>query len=201
MTAGENPVLKWNPPIKVGTQIVLPIQDTQKLLFDPTRIKRMIFRALPKYQNAPATDSVRVLIENGNGGSGWYFGQCVAFLRDAHNDHYLILRWYTRLDPPNYLRGSIPLHAFTLAPEHVSTSYSVLPVSCVCNGALMVPTPDNRFSVLLSPLESKNYNNMFVEPYAYTYITNVLCMYPRFTFHAYVKPLRMYNQCAQKAHF
>jgi len=161
-TAGENPVLQWQPPIKVGTQIVLPIQDTQKLLFDPTRIKRMIFRALPKYQNAPAMDSVRVLIENGNGGSGWYFGQCVAFLRDANNVHYLLLRWYTRLDPPNCLRGYMPLHAFTLAPEHVSTSYSVLPVSCVCNGALMVPTPDNRFSLLLSPLESKNYNNMFV---------------------------------------
>jgi hypothetical protein len=164
MTAGENPVLTWNPPILVGTQIVLPIQDTQKMVFDPTRIKRIIFRALPKYQNAPAMDSVRVLIDNGNGGSGWYFDQCVAFLRDAHNDHFLILRWYTRLDSPNYLRGYIPLHAFTLAPEHVTTSYSVLPVSCVCNGALMVPTSNDRFSVLLSPLPlaSKNYNNIFV---------------------------------------
>ena len=162
LTAGENPVLKWIAPLQVGTQIILPIQDAQKMVFDPSRIKRMIFRALPKYQNAPAIDSVRVLIDDGNDGSGWFFGQCVAFLRDAHDDHYIILRWYTRLDPPNYLRGCIPLHEFILAPEHVTTSYSVLPVSCVCNGAFMVPTSNNRFSVLLSPLESKNYNNMYV---------------------------------------
>jgi hypothetical protein len=162
LTAGDNPVLKWAPPLQVGTQLVLPIQDTQKMLFDPTRIKRIIFRALPKYQKAPAMDSVRVLIYNDAGTSGWYFGQCVAFVRDANNDHFCILRWYTRLDPPHDLRGYMPLHAFTLAPEHVTTSYSVLPVSCICNGAFMLPTSDNRFSLLLSPLESKNYNNMFV---------------------------------------
>jgi hypothetical protein len=66
LTAGDNPVLKWLPPLQVGTQLLLPIQDAQKMVFDPTRIKRMIFRALPKYQNAPALDSVRVLIDNGN---------------------------------------------------------------------------------------------------------------------------------------
>lgn len=162
VTTGDNPVLKWNPPLQVGTQIALPIQDAQKMVYDPTRTKRMIFRAIPQYQNGPAVDSVRVLIDNGNGTSGWYFGLCVAFIRDAHDEHYIVLRWYTRLDDPNGFAGTSAVPCFTLAPEHITTSYSVLPVSCVCNGAFMVPTAGNRFWVLLSPLESKNYNNMNV---------------------------------------
>jgi hypothetical protein len=44
----------------------------------------MIFEALLKYQNARAFDSVRVLLDNGNASSGWYFGQYVAFFAVKH---------------------------------------------------------------------------------------------------------------------
>ena len=111
------------------------------------------------FQHAPAFDNVKVLIENRNGDSSWYFGRCIAFMSDANDDHFIVLRWFTRLVdiPGTAANSSAP--SFTLAPENETKSYSVLPVSCILNGAFMIPG-GGRFWALLSPQEQKIYSQM-----------------------------------------
>ena len=86
MTAGANPVLQWTEPLLVATQLQIPVTDSQKSFLDPTRKTVVIFRAKHTFQHAPAFDNVKVLIENGNGDSSWYFGRCIAFMSDANDD-------------------------------------------------------------------------------------------------------------------
>lgn len=90
-------MLQWTEPLRVATQLQSPVTDAQKTLLDPTRKTLQIFRAMKTFQHAPAFDNVKVLIENRNGDSSWYFGRCIAFMSDANDDHFIVLRWFTRL--------------------------------------------------------------------------------------------------------
>jgi hypothetical protein len=159
MTAGANPVLQWTEPLLVATQLQIPVTASQKSFRDPTRKAVVIFRAKHTFQHAPAFDNVKVLIENGNGDSSWYFGRCIAFMSDANDDHFIVLRWFTRLVDIHGSAANSRAPSFTLAPENETKSYSVLPVSCILNGAFMIPG-DGRFWALLSPQEQQIYSQM-----------------------------------------
>lgn len=152
-------MLQWTEPLRVATQLQIPVTDAQKTVLDPTRKTLQIFRARKTFQHAPAFDNVKVLIENRNGVSSWYFGRCIAFMSDANDDLFIVLRWFTRLVdiPGSAANSSAP--SFTLAPQNETKSYSVLPVSCIINGAFMIPG-GGRFWALLSPQEQKIYSQM-----------------------------------------
>ena len=66
-------MLQWTEPLRVATQLQIPITDAQKTFLDPTRKTLQVFRAKHTFQHAPAFDNVKVLIENRNGVSSWYF--------------------------------------------------------------------------------------------------------------------------------
>ena len=68
-------MLQWTEPLRVATQLQIPVTDAQKTVLDPTRKTLQIFRARKTFQHAPAFDNVKVLIENRNGVSSWYFGR------------------------------------------------------------------------------------------------------------------------------
>jgi hypothetical protein len=152
-------VLQWTEPLRVATQLQIPITDAQKTFLDPTRNTLQVFRAKHTFQHAPAFDNVKVLIENRNGDSSWYFGRCIAFMSDANDDHFIVLRWFTRQVDITGSAANSGAPSFTLAPENETKSYSVLPVSCILNGAFMIPG-GGRFWALLSPLEQKIYSKM-----------------------------------------
>ena len=121
-------MLQWTEPLRVATQLQIPVTstDAQKTFLDPTRKTLLIFRAKRTFQHAPAFDNVKVLIENRNGDSSWYFGRCIAFMSDANDDHFIVLRWFTRLVdiPGSAANSSAP--SFTLAPQNETKSYSVV---------------------------------------------------------------------------
>ena len=151
-------MLQWTEPLRVATQLQIPVSGAQKTFSDPTRKTLQIFRAMKTFQHAPAFDNVKVLIQNRNGVSSWYFGRCIAFMSDANDDHFIVLRWFTRLVdiPGSAANSSAP--SFTLASQNETKSY-ILPVSCILNGAFMIPG-GGRFWALLSPQEQKIYSQM-----------------------------------------
>ena len=148
-------MLQWTEPLRVATQLQIPVTDAQKTVLDPTRKTLQIFRARKTFQHAPAFDNVKVLIENRNGDSSWYFGRCIAFMSDANDDLFIVLRWFTRLVdiPGSAANSSAP--SFTLAPQNETKSYSVLPVSCIINGAFMIPG-GGRFGHCYRPRSRRN---------------------------------------------
>ena len=69
-------MLQWTEPLRVATQLQIPVTDAQKTLLDPTRKTLQIFRAMKTFQHAPAFDNVKVLIENRNGVSSCFHVGC-----------------------------------------------------------------------------------------------------------------------------
>jgi hypothetical protein len=81
--------------------------------------------------------------------------RCLAFLEDAAHKIFVAVRWYQKRTrtPPNTL---LLLTGLELAPKMLTTSYSVLPIACIVNGALLVECEGTYWAVL-SPREETAY--------------------------------------------
>ena len=171
LTRGTKPILDWSPPLIVGSQLKLTLQDKQLLLADPRRRVVVILRAMATFQGKAAYDCVKVLLEEDDGASSIYFGKCLAFIRDQRLQHYVVLHWFTRQEPTIGFDFVSNVPSFTLAPIDNTKSYSMLPVDCIMNGAVMMPeTPPQlgtelplhtRYWALLSPREHDQYKLLF----------------------------------------
>jgi hypothetical protein len=171
LTRGTQPILDWSPPLIVGSQIKLTLEDKQLSLDDPRRRVVVILRAMPTFQGKAAYDCMKVLLEEDHGASSIYFGKCIAFIRDQRLQHFVILHWFTRQEPTTGFDVVSNVPSFKLAPIENTKSYSVLPVDCIMNGAVMMPeTPpqlgtelrlDTRYWALMSPREHEEYKLLF----------------------------------------
>ncbi len=172
LTAGDNPILDWTPSLTVGQQLRLILEDTQLLLDDPLRRNIVILRAFALFQGRMAKDCVKVIIKEPNDEPSVYFGMCSAFIRDQKSQHYVVLHWFDRREPATgfYFISNVP--SFKLARIDKTISYSVLPVDCILNGAIMMPeptpgidpatpSPNTRYWALLSPREHEQYKLHF----------------------------------------
>jgi hypothetical protein len=76
-------------------------------------------------------------------------------LKDNHDDYFVVLQWYDVVgrEPFDTVSGLIQL---VLRPPNVTTSFSVMPIDSVINGALVTKSEDKLW-VLLSPRETKAY--------------------------------------------
>ena len=172
-TARNNTILNWTPPLTVGQQMKLTLEDKQLLLADPLRRSIVVLRALPLYQGRIANDCVKVLItEPNNDEPSVYFGKCIAFISDQNLQHYVVLHWFDRREPASGFDFISNVPSFRLARIDNTKSYSVLPVDCIMNGALMMPEPtpgfdpatpppNTRYWALLSPREHEQYKLYF----------------------------------------
>jgi hypothetical protein len=171
LTRGTVPILDWSPPLLVGSQLKLTLEDKQLLQNDPRRRVVTILRTLANFQGKSAYDSVKVLLEEENGTSSIYFGKCIAFIRDQRLQHYVVLHWFTRQEPTTGFDFVSNVPSFKLARMDNTKSYSVLPVDCIMNGAVMMPETrpqlqtlqphDTRYWALLSPREHEQYKLLF----------------------------------------
>ena len=81
--------------------------------------------------------------------------RCMAFFRDAHDEHYVAVRWYEEMTPP---KGSVlELPSLKLAPDNLTRSYSILPESTIVNGAVLIKCRGTYWAVQ-SPREEFAYN-------------------------------------------
>jgi hypothetical protein len=161
MTAGNEPLLVWKEPLHVHTQMKMTLQDPQKKLEDPHRLQNVIFRALPTYQGTVAQDCVKVLIDDGvHADPSWYFAQCMAFIQDADNEYFVVVRWFEKIDNHAFeLISHVP--SFKLEPENMTDSYCILPADSILNGAMMFPGARHLYWVLLAPKEEERYARQF----------------------------------------
>ena len=103
----------------------------------------------------PAFDNVKVAVEVGHDHDRFYFGRCVAFFKDANDDVFVALRWYSEV-PGIVVDPVVKMPPLTLAPENLPKSYSIMPAHAILNGALIVPRKD-QFWAMLSPREEEQY--------------------------------------------
>jgi hypothetical protein len=79
----------------------------------------------------------------------------MAFMMDGGGHIFAALRWYKekRPFPPNVV---LELPALELTPGHLAKSFSVLPIDCIINGALLIKCK-GTFWAVQSPREEQAY--------------------------------------------
>jgi hypothetical protein len=103
----------------------------------------------------PAFDNVKIAVEVDENNARFYFGRCVAFLKDDDDNVFVAVRWYSEV-PGTILDPVVKLVPLTLAPDTRPESYSIMPEHTILNGALIVPRKD-LYWAMLSPREEKQY--------------------------------------------
>ena len=151
---GDARTLSWTPPITCATQMKTSLEDMQLHSDDDRRYRTVTLRAQPLFQNRPSYDNVKVWIEE-DAGKRLYFAKCMAFFKDAEDQHFVGLQWYAELpvNPPGVV---IELTALNITPEDKSSSYSTLPAECIINGALLIKC-NNTYWAVQSPREEMAY--------------------------------------------
>jgi len=151
---GKTKPVIWQPPILACKAMVTHFINRQLPTDDDDRQVRVILRAQPFFQNKPSHANVKVAVESDTGVK-LYFAKCIVFLKDSQNDYYVVLQWYNQ--EGNTLFDAVSgLVQVVLRPPNVTTSYSVMPIDSIVNGALITKSEDKLW-VLLSPRESQAY--------------------------------------------
>ncbi len=161
MTAGSDPLLVWKEPVTIHAQMKVTLRDYYALPEDPQSLQTLVLRSACTYQGCPAQDCIKVLVESDVEDSSIYFAQCLAFVQDANDDYFAIVRWFEGIEE-NGFNPITHVPSFRLAQENKTNSYCILPAFSILNGAVMVPGTDNRYWALLSPKEERNYTNQFL---------------------------------------
>ena len=156
-SSGVNPVLKWDPPIVAAQSLKQTLQNRQHLPGIPNRLVKVTLRAKKTYYGRPALHDVRVAV-NEDTGPKVHFARCVSFMRDAAGRHFVALRWYLQTTEGSVADRNTGLVRLKLAPEHLTRSYSVMPIECILNGACILPCGSFLYAVQ-SPREEAAYRN------------------------------------------
>ena len=161
MTAGDAPLVQWKEPLKVHTQMKLTLRDSQTNPDDARSLESVIFRAVPRFQGVFGQDCIKVLVESEGDDSCLYFAQCMAFIKDAEDEYYVVVRWFETLENHYGFDNISHVPSFKLEQENRPDSYCILPAYAILNGAVMIPGKDNRYWALLSPKEEQTYALQF----------------------------------------
>ncbi len=149
--AAQNKAIVWEPPIHACKAMITHFTDRQLLDDDEDKFVRIILRAQPFFQNKPGHANVKEY----DRGVKIYFGKCVVFLKDSQDEYFVVLQWYDQegREPFDSVSGLVQL---VLRPPNVRTSYSIMPIASIINGALITRS-ENKLWVLMSPRETKAY--------------------------------------------
>ena len=153
----NNGVLQWLPPIKVASAISLTLRNRLAPIQSKRRYIKKVFRATSKFHSKEVWDCVKVAAEGSDANVKLYFGRCLAFFCDIKGDHYVALRWFETCNGDNnVLDPIVQMPQLQLACSTKLSSYGVMPVSAILNGALLIPS-SNKFYAMQSPREQRVY--------------------------------------------
>ena len=149
-----NTTFVLSEPVQACKSVAVTLIDRQLLQHDDERYVRVILRALPSFHNKPGCDNVKVAVEY-DSGPKVHFAKCVVFLRDNLEEYFVLLQWYDQVgrQPFDSVSGLVQL---VLRPPNVTKSYSIMPITCIVNGAI-ITSSENKLWVLLSPRETSAY--------------------------------------------
>ena len=86
-----------------------------------------------------------------------FFGRCLVFFCDAIGDHYIAIKWFEACDGDhNVIDPIVQMPRVKEACITATTSYGVMPVTAVLNGALLIPY-ESFYYALQSPREQDVY--------------------------------------------
>jgi hypothetical protein len=135
----------------------LTLVDRQRSANDPKRLVLMTLRPMAKFRGKATRDNAKVEVEDGEGNARFCFAQCEAFSQDANGHTFVGLRWSDHANPKgNIVDPTALLPRLKLHPLEKTVSCSVLPASCIHNGALIIPG-DNHHWAVMSPREQKEH--------------------------------------------
>ena len=154
-TKGDDPVLQWQPPISGARALKLTLEDRQQLPGSFDRLALVTLRAKEKHCDRPAWDNVRVAVESEEG-MKIHFGRCLHFMRDSCGAHFIALRWYTETTKDFTLHDDTGSIRLQIAPAENESSYSVMPIGSVVNGAYIIDCAGYSW-VIQSPREEQHY--------------------------------------------
>jgi len=151
---GKTKPVVWQPPIHACKSMVMSFIDRQLPPIDDDRQVRVILRAQPFFQDKPSHANVKLAVESDTGVK-IYFAKCIVFLKDNKDDFFVVVQWYNQVGttPFDSVSGLVQV---ILRPPNVTTSYSVMPIDSIINGAI-ITSSENKSWVLLSPRESTAY--------------------------------------------
>ena len=85
------------------------------------------------------------------------FAQCEAFFQDGNGRTYVGLRWYDQ-SGPDIIDATVLQPRLKLRPHDQPRSYSILPASCIHNGALLIANGAHHYAIM-SPRELREYES------------------------------------------
>jgi hypothetical protein len=141
------PVILWHPPIWACTSMVTTSRWKDRYL-------RINLRATSLFHNKPGCVNVKVAVEY-DSGVNIHFVKCFLFLKDSHEEYFVVLQWYDPVgrEPYDSVSGLMQL---VLRRSNVPKRYSVMPITSIVNGAVIIRSEDKLW-VLLSPREARAY--------------------------------------------
>ena len=151
----NNGVLDWSEPLVYSPSMKLTLVNKQLSKKDPRRLVLQTLRAMDNFHGKAARDNVKVEIVQDNENSHYYFAQCEAFFQDANDLTYVAVRWYDQTGP-DIIDDTVLLPRLKLRPHDQPRSYSVLPATCIHNGALMMENNAHHYAIM-SPREPTDY--------------------------------------------
>ncbi len=148
----------WTPPIHAGKAMITTLRNRQLPKGHDERHVRVVLRAMPFFHSKPGHDNVKVAVETDRHVT-IYFARCIVFLKDSREECFVLIQWYDKIggEPFNSVSGLVQV---VLRPANELKSYSIMPLTSIVNGALIVESENKRW-VLLSPREA--------DAYAHTY--------------------------------
>jgi hypothetical protein len=144
-------VITWQEPLVCSPSMKLTLVNKQLSKKNPSRLVLQTLRTMDKFHGKPTRDNAKAEVAQDNGSSRYYFAQCEAFFQDSGG-----LRWYDQ-SGPGIIDGTVLLPRLKLRPHDQPRSYySVLPASCIHNGALLVANGAHHYAIM-SPRELKDH--------------------------------------------
>ena len=148
----------WNPPIHAGKAMITTLRNRQLPKGHDERHVRVILRAMPFFHNKPGHDNVKVAVETDRRVT-IYFAKCIVFFKDSREECFVLVQWYDKVgdEPFDSVSG---LEQVVLRPANELKSYSLMPLTSIVNGALIVESEKKRW-VLFSPREADAYKRTY----------------------------------------
>ena len=148
----------WIPPIHAGKALITTLHNRQLPKGHDDRHVRVILRAMPFFHNKPGHDNVKVAVVADRRVT-IYFAKCIVFLKDSREDCFVLVQWYDKKggEPFDPVSGLVQV---VLRPANELKSYSLMPITSIVNGAIIVESEKKRW-VLLSPREADAYEHTY----------------------------------------
>ena len=148
-------VITWQEPLLYSPSLNLTLANKQLSRKDPRRLVLQTLRAMNKFHGKPTRDNIKAEIAQDNGNSRYYFAQCEAFFQDRKGRTYVRLRWHDQ-SGPDIIDVPVLQLRLKLRPHDQPRSYSILPASCIHNGALVIANGGHHYAIM-SPRELREY--------------------------------------------